>query len=62
MRKRCLPCQTIVRNVVVVLLTCAGLSLVFAETHAAFMGESQQGKALRRVFLYQIVTQIQQEK
>ncbi|HEY9738004.1 MAG TPA: hypothetical protein V6D06_17050 [Trichocoleus sp.] len=60
MRNQCLPCKIIVRNVLVLLAAWAGILLFVADTHAVANGQSQRSEALRRLFLYQVATQMQQ--
>lgn len=61
MRNRCLPCKVIVRNVFIFLAAWVGVLLLLVENHAVANGEAQRSEALRRLFLYQVVTRVQQD-
>lgn len=60
MRKQCLPCQMIVRNVLIVLATCTGVVLLLVESHATMTSDSPRSEALRKLFVYQVVSQVEQ--
>lgn len=59
MRNRCLPCHLIARNVCVLLASVAGVLLVFSEIHSSANDQSQQAEALQRLFVFQVVTQME---
>ena len=55
MKKRCLPCYLIIRNVCLVLLTIASTVVVAAELHASANSQQTATVALRRLFAYQVM-------
>ncbi|MBD0266701.1 MAG: hypothetical protein ICV77_00265 [Cyanobacteria bacterium Co-bin8] len=60
MRKRCLPSKLIVRNVVFLLVAWIGALLLAVETHDTANQQSQRSEELRRLFLYRVVTKLEQ--
>lgn len=62
MKQRCLPACLIVRNVCLILALVAGSVVVAAEMHASANQQQQQTKALRQLFVYQILLGVEQEQ
>ena len=62
MKNRHLPAPIIVRNVCLVLALVAGSVVVSAEMHAAANQQQQQTRALRQLFVYQMLLGVEQQQ
>ncbi len=62
MKNRRLPVPIIVRNICLVLALVAGSVIVSAEIHATANRQQQQTKALRQLFVYQILQGVEQQQ
>ncbi|MGF1568898.1 MAG: hypothetical protein ACFCVD_12650 [Nodosilinea sp.] len=61
MKKRCLPCHLIVRNVCLILVLLVSSLVVSAKIHADANLADQKAAALRRLFVYQVMTNMEPE-
>ncbi|QQE65265.1 hypothetical protein GFS31_19510 [Leptolyngbya sp. BL0902] len=61
MKNRCLPCYLILRNIVILLLTTAGLVYYSAELQARANQPNLEAAALRQLFVYQLLNRMESE-
>lgn len=61
MKRRCLPCYLIVRNVVMILATTAGLVLISADLQSRANRSDGEAIALRQLFVYQLLNRMEPE-
>jgi len=61
MKNRCLPTCLIVRNVCLVLTLIAGSVVVAAELEASANQQKQKAEALQRLFVYQVMMNVDQQ-
>ncbi|PZO33991.1 MAG: hypothetical protein DCF17_21150 [Shackletoniella antarctica] len=62
MKNRCLPACLIVRNICLILALVGGSVMLSAEIHAAANQQQQQTRALRQLFVYQILLGAEQQQ
>lgn len=62
MKNRCLPTCLIVRNVCLMLTLIAGSVVVAAELEASANQQKQTAEALQRLFVYQVMLNVNQPK
>lgn len=55
MKRRCLPCYLIIRNIAVLLILIASTVILIAETHTTAMAPNPQTLALKQWFAYHIL-------
>lgn len=61
MKKRCLPCYLIVRNVLILLMVTAGVVYVSADLQATANRPNSAALALRQLFVYQLLNRAESE-
>jgi hypothetical protein len=61
MKKQCLPCYLIIRNVCLVLVAIASAVVLAADIHASANPQTPQAIAIRRLFAYQLMINSEQE-
>jgi hypothetical protein len=61
MKRRCLPCYLIIRNIVMLLVATAGLVLVSADLQARANRADGEATALRQLFVYQLLSRMEPE-
>lgn len=62
MKKRCLPAYLIIRNICLILILVASSVVVGAEIHASANHQEPQTQALRKLFVYQILVGVEQQR
>ena len=62
MKNRCLPTCLIVRNICLILALVGSSVVLSAEIHAAANQQQQQTRALRQLFVYQILLGTEQQQ
>ncbi len=61
MKRRCLPCYLIARNILMILVATAGLVLVSADLQSRANRPDSAAAALRQFFVYQLLTGMEPE-
>lgn len=61
MKKRCLPCYLIVRNILMILVATAGLVLISADLQTRANRSDSHALALRQLVVYQLLSRLTPE-
>jgi hypothetical protein len=61
MKKQCLPTCLIIRNICLALLLIASSVVLTAEIHASANQQQEKTEALRRMFVYQLMVNAEQD-
>lgn len=61
MKRRCLPCYLIARNILMVLVATAGLVLVSADLQSRANRPDGAAAVLRQLFVYQLLNRMEPE-